>query len=397
MKLSRKTTRIIVIGLVVLVALFALSRVLFKPPKPQFLTTPVSRMDLEDSVLASGTIKPIKQVSVGAQVNGQLKSLKVVLGERVSKGQLLAEIDPVLQENDLRKAEAGLNNVVAQKASKQALLKQYELALQRQQTMIANDASARADLESAQAQVDSTKADLAALDAQIKQSGVDVDTAKANLGYTRITAPMDGEIISIVTQEGQTVVSAQSAPTILIMANLDTMTIKSQISEADVVRVKPGQPVYFTILGAQDKKFESKLRAIEPAPESISSESTTTTTSTSSSSAVYYNGLFDVPNPGHVLKTNMTAQVSIVQGEVKHALAIPVTALGKKAPDGSSEVRVLGKNGLPETRHVKTGLNNNVNVEVLSGLAEGEKVIVGDTTTLKTASDDEHRGPPPGH
>ncbi len=396
MKLSRKTTRIVVIGLLVLVALFALSRVLFKPAKPQFLTTPVSRMDLEDSVLASGTIKPIKQVSVGAQVNGQLKSLKVVLGERVTKGQLLAEIDPVLQENDLRKAEAGLNNVIAQKASKQALLKQYELALQRQQTMIATDASARADLESAQAQVDSTKADLAALDAQIKQSAVDVDTAKANLGYTRITAPMDGEIISIVTQEGQTVVSAQSAPTILIMANLDTMTIKSQVSEADVVRVKPGQPVYFTILGAPDKKFESKLRAIEPAPESISSESTTTT-STTTTSAVYYNGLFDVANPSHVLKTNMTAQVSIVQGEAKHVLAIPVTALGRKAPDGSYEVRVLGKNDLPETRQIKAGLNNNVDVQVISGLNEGEKVIVGDTSTLKVSSNDDHRGPPPGH
>ncbi|MDR3428452.1 macrolide transporter subunit MacA [Silvimonas sp.] len=396
MKLQKRTTRIIAIAVVLLVLAFAAQHFLFKPAKPQFLTTPVSRMDLEDTVLASGTIKPIKQVSVGAQVNGQLKSLKVALGDRVKKGQLLAEIDPVLQENDLRKAEAGLNNVQAQKVSKLALLKQYELALQRQQTMISSDASARADLESAQAQVDSTKADLAALDAQIKQSAVDVDTAKANLGYTRITAPMDGEIISIVTQEGQTVVSAQSAPTILIMANLDTMTIKSQISEADVVRVKPGQPVYFTILGAAEKRFSSKLRAIEPAPESISTETTTTTTTTTS--AVYYNGLFDVPNPGHVLKTSMTAQVSIVQGEAKHALAIPVTALGPKGADGSYEVRVLGKNDMPETRKVKIGLNNNVNAEVLSGLSEGEKVIVGDTSTLKVAAtQDDHRGPPPGH
>lgn len=160
-------------------------------------------MDLEDTVLASGTIKPVKQVSVGAQVNGQLKSLKVALGDRVKKGQLLAEIDPVLQENDLRKAEAALANVQAQKASKQALLAQYQLTLTRQQTMFGQDASAKADLESAQAQVDSTKADLASLDAQIRESAVEVDTAKANLGYTRITAPMDGEIISIVTQEAR--------------------------------------------------------------------------------------------------------------------------------------------------------------------------------------------------
>ncbi|KPC49939.1 macrolide transporter subunit MacA [Amantichitinum ursilacus] len=399
MKLKNTKVRWLIGVLLVVVLALVARHFLFKPAPPQYLSTPVARMDLEDTVLASGTIKPVKQVSVGAQVNGQLKSLKVALGDRVKKGQLLAEIDPVLQENDLRKAEAGLANVQAQKASKQALLAQYQLTLTRQQTMYGEDASAKADLESAQAQVTSTKADLAALDAQIKQSAVEVDTAKANLGYTRITAPMDGEIISVVTQEGQTVVSAQSAPTILIMANLDTMTIKAQVSEADVVRVKAGQPVYFTILGAADKKFSSTLRAVEPAPESISSESsTTTTTSTSSTTAVYYNGLFDVPNPGHVLKTDMTAQVSIVQGAVKQVLAIPVTALGQKAADGSYTVRVVGPDGHAQPRKITTGLNNNVNVQVLTGLALGDKVVVGDSTQIKPASDeDQHRGPPPGH
>lgn len=397
MKLKKTQVRWIIGVVVVLGALFLIKHFMFPPAPPQYLSAPVVRLDLEDTVLASGTIKPVKQVSVGAQVNGQLKSLKVALGDRVKKGQLLAEIDPVLQENALRKAQAGLANVQAQKASKQALLAQYELALKRQQTLIADDASARADLESAQAQVNSTRADLLALDAQIKQSAVDVDTAQANLGYTRITAPMDGEIISVVTQEGQTVVSAQSAPTILIMANLDTMTIKAQVSEADVVRVKPGQPVYFTILGAADKRFSSTLRAVEPAPDTISSESTTTSTSTSSTTAVYYNGLFDVPNPGHLLKTSMTAQVFIVQGQAKHALAIPVTALGEKAADGSYSVRVVGKDGIAQPRKITTGLNNNVNVQVLSGLAEGEKVVVGDPDKLKASADQDRHPGPPGH
>ena len=393
MKLKKTKVRWLVGVLLVIALLWLVKHFMFPPAPPQYLSAPVSRMDLEDTVLASGTIKPVKQVSVGAQVNGQLKSLKVALGDRVKKGQLLAEIDPVLQENDLRKAQAGLANVQAQKASRQALLAQYQLALKRQQTMIEQDASARADLEAAQAQVTSTIADLAALDAQIKQSVVEVDTAQANLGYTRITAPMDGEIISVVTQEGQTVVSAQSAPTILIMANLDTMTIKAQISEADVVRVKPGQPVYFTILGLADKRFSSTLRAVEPAPESINTDSATST-STSSTTAVYYNGLFDVPNPGHVLKTSMTAQVFVVQGEAKHVLAIPVTALGEKAANGSYTVQVIGKDGRAAPRKITTGLNNNVNVQVLTGLVEAEKVVVGDPEKLKGAEQDEHRGRP---
>ncbi|GHD55567.1 macrolide transporter subunit MacA [Jeongeupia chitinilytica] len=361
-------------------AVWLIARLAFPPAPPHYLTAPVARMDLEETVLASGTLKPVKQVSVGAQVNGQLRSLKVKLGDRVSKGQLLAEIDPVLQQNELRKAEAGLARAEADKRAKAAQLVQFELALKRQKTMLVSDASSRADLETAQAQLDSTRAELAALAAQIRQATVDVDTARANLGYTRIVAPMDGEIISVVTQEGQTVVSAQSAPTILIMANLDTMTIKAQVSEADVVRVKPGQPVYFTILGAPGKRFYSTLRAIEPAPESIGTESSQSTTG-STTTAVYYNGLFDVPNPNHVLKTSMTAQVSVVQGAAKQVLAVPVAALGKQEKDGRYAVRVL-EQGKPQDRKVRIGLNDNVNAQVLAGLNEGDKVIVGDPAQL---------------
>ncbi|WP_432721707.1 macrolide transporter subunit MacA [Jeongeupia wiesaeckerbachi] len=370
---------LIAIALLALIA-WPIGHFLFPPAKPHYLTAPVARMDLEEAVLASGTLKPVKQVSVGAQVNGQLKSLKVKLGDRVSKGQLLAEIDPVLQQNELRKAEAGLARAEAEQRAKAAQLVQYELALKRQKTMLVSDASSRADLETAQAQLDSTRAELAALGAQIRQATVDVDTARANLGYTRIVAPMDGEIISVVTQEGQTVVSAQSAPTILIMANLDTMTVKAQVSEADVVRVKPGQQVYFTILGAPGKRFYSTLGAIEPAPESIGTDSGTGTSSTTTT-AVYYNGLFDVPNPNHVLKTSMTAQVVIVQGGARQVLALPVAAFGKQGKDGRYAVRVL-ENDQPQDREVRIGLNDNVNAQVLEGLKEGDKVIVGDPAQL---------------
>ncbi|MGL4207298.1 MAG: macrolide transporter subunit MacA [Aeromonadaceae bacterium] len=364
------------------------------PAPVEYMTVSVERHDIAETVLATGTLEGLKQVNVGAQVSGQLKRLSVKLGDSVKQGQLLAEIDPVLQQNDLRDAQAGLENVQAQKQAKQALLRQYELALSRQQKMRSQDASAQADLESAEAALAQTRAELKSLAAQIRQAEIKVDTAKANLGYTRIIAPMDGVVIAIVTEEGQTVVSAQAAPTILKLADLDTMTVKAQISEADVIRVEAGQATTFTVLGDPDREYRGVMRAIEPAPESVSSDSTTSTTS-STSSAIYYNGLFDVPNPDHKLRVSMTAQVTITLGESKQALAIPLSVLGRAVGPHQYQVQVL-EQGVPKPRTIQTGRQDSVNVEVLSGLQLGEKVILGDSQTAEAMDESsERRGPPP--
>jgi membrane fusion protein, macrolide-specific efflux system len=281
----------------------------------------------------------------------------------LSRFQLLAEIDPVLQRNALKDAQASLENVRAQRLSTQALLRQYESAYRRQGVLIAQDASSRADLETAQAQYDGTRADLAALDAQISKAAIAVDTAQANLDYTRITAPMDGVVLTIATQEGQTVVSTQSATTILTLADLSRITVKAKISEADVVRVRPGLVSYFTLLGDADTRYFSTLRAIEPA-------ATTTASSSTSSSAVYYNGLFEVANPDQKLKVAMTAQVSIVIRGAKQALCIPVSALERRGAVGRCTVRLL-RNSTPESRDIRVGVSDNVQVQVVEGLREG--------------------------
>ena len=366
-------------------------------PEPvEFMTVPVTRQDISETVLATGSLEGRKQVNVGAQVSGQLQQLKVKLGDSVSKGQLLAVIDPVIPQNDLRDAEAALDNVLAQKQAKQALLKQYRLELQRQRAMRSQDASAQADLEQAEAALAQTQAELRALDAQTRQAHIKVDTAKANLGYTQISAPMDGVVIAIVTEEGQTVVSSQSAPTILKLADLDTMTVKAEISEADVIRVQPGQATRFTILGDPDTQYQGVMRAIEPAPESESSESSSSTTRSTSSSAIYYNGLFDVANPDHKLRVSMTAQVTIVLGESKQALAIPLSVLGQRLAGNRYEVQVL-VNDRPEPRAITTGRKDSVHIEVLEGLSEGERLVIGDSASAEAAqqaNSSERRGPP---
>lgn len=364
--------------------------------KPVLITVQTARMDLEESVLASGVIHAQNTVEVGAQVSGQLQHLHVTLGERVTKGQLLAEIDPQRQRSALENAQAGLANVRAQKRAKEALLRQYELELARQRRMRGHDASAQADLESAEAQVASTRAEIAALEAQIAQARTEVDTAQVDLGYTRISAPIDGVVVSIDTKEGQTIISAQTVPTILTLAVLDTITVKAEISEADVAKVRPGQEVYFTTLG-DATRHQSTLRAIEPGPTTDIDDAT----SASSADAIYYNGLFDLPNPDHALRIGMTAQATIVLARAQNALCIPVSALGPVGEDGRPTVSVL-RGETRELVSIRTGISDKVHVQILEGLQDGDVVVVGDSSSKDLPVETVTRprrgpgGPPPG-
>ncbi|MBW7971221.1 efflux RND transporter periplasmic adaptor subunit [Bradyrhizobium sp. BR 10289] len=365
-------------------------------------TAPVTLGDIEQTVLATGTLKPVKLVALGAQASGRLVSLKVALGQTVRAGDLIAEIDSLTQQNTLRTNQAALQNTRAQRDEKEASLALAEASFARQQTTLAQKASSRADYDSAEANVKTTKAQIAQLDAQIVEAEVAVETARVNLGYTRIIAPINGTVLSIVTQEGQTVNAVQSAPTIVVIGQLDTMTIRAEISEADVVRCRPGQQVYFTILGDPARRYEAKLESIEPAPESIKTDSsftsTTTTSSSSSSSssstssAIYYNGIFNVPNPEGDLRTYMTAEVHVVLGRAHNVLTVPVAALGETAADGSAKVRVVESSGSVVTRTVKVGLSNKILTEIRSGLSAGERVVINgnDVSQGKSAL------PPPG-
>ncbi|MCV9878607.1 efflux RND transporter periplasmic adaptor subunit [Brenneria izbisi] len=383
----------ITIGAVLIVALIYLF-LTKSSPAPDLITATAEIADLEQTVLADGEIEAQKQVSVGAQASGQIKALHVALGDKVTKGQLIAEIDDLTQQDALKNSEAALKNVQAQRAAKQAELRNDTLSWQRQQMLMKRGVGAQADYDSAKATLDATKANIDALDAQIVQAQIAVNTAKVNLGYTKILSPIDGTVVSIPVEEGQTVNATQSTPTIAKVANLNTMTIKAQISEADIVKVKTGMPVWFSILGEPSKRYEAKLSSIEPAPDAIDDDTTTTSSSTSSttssSSAIYYNGLFDVQNTDNVLRISMTAQVYILLSSVKNAVVVPATALSTR--DGKWYVQVVDANKKIERRTVSIGLNDNVRTQILSGLAAGEQVVIGQpSTTTATRS-----GPPMG-
>ena len=342
---------------------------------PAFVTATAVLGDLEQSVLATGTLQAFKQVSVGAQASGQIKSLSVRLGDSIKKGQLIAEIDAMKQENDLRNTQAALSSAKALLGSRQALLKQAELNFQRQKELLSGDAISRQTYEQAEATLGTTRADIKTSEAQIEQASIAADTAKVNLSYTRILAPMDGVVVALVAQQGQTVNANQIAPIIIKLALLDTITVKAQISEADVVRVKPGQKVYFTILGAPEKRYYTTLRSVDPAPDSIVTD---TATSVNTATAIYYNGLLDVPNPEGLLRISMTAQVYVVLNESKGVITIPSAAIQQSGRRGPASVRVVNAAGKAEKREVKVGVDNNVNAEILEGLAVGDKVVLSE-------------------
>jgi membrane fusion protein, macrolide-specific efflux system len=391
--------------LAVLTAGGLVARHWLSPPAAAPQMTAVAAIgDVEESVLATGTLKPARLVAVGAQASGRITSVKVALGQKVAKGDLVAEIDSVTQQNALRTAQASLANLRAQRTEREATLTLNRLTLARQKAMTAQRASSQAELESAEASVQVTEAQIEQLDAQILEGEVAIETAQVDLGYTRITAPSDGTVLAIVSQEGQTVNAVQSTPTIVVLGDLDTMIVRAEISEADVVAVRSGQPVYFTILGDREQRYETTLTSIEPAPESIRNDSSFSTTSTSSSSssstsssssAIYYIGTFDVPNADGHLRTYMTAEVHIVLGRAKGVVTIPSAALGLRAADGSYTVQVVGADGTTQPRQVRIGLNDKTIAEVRSGLSAGERVVTGGLEPAAAGSSGPP-GPPEG-
>lgn len=336
-------------------------------------TTPVARGNVEETVLASGVIQASSLVSVGAEVSGRIKTLNVALGDDVKAGDVIAEIDSLNQENAVKAAQASLANTQAQKTIQAANLAQAKTALERAEKLNPQKLISDADLQAAQLAVQTAEGQLQAIDAQIQQAEINVEAAQLNLDRTKIVAPSDGTVVAVSVEVGQSVNANNTSPTIVKLANLDKMVVKAEISEADVPRVEPGQQVYFTILGDPDTRIDATLRAVEPAPDSIASDDTS---SSSSSTAVYYNGLFDVDNPGHKLRISMTAQVTIVLQSADDVLTVPASVLTRKGPDGSYMLPVWDqqKEAIEPTK-VTIGLNNNVTAEVLSGLQEGDLVV----------------------
>ena len=316
--------------------------------------TPV-RGDIENSVTASGLLSPIKDVDVGAQVSGQLKSLKVEIGDSVKQGQLIAEIDSASIETQIEIAEAELANLRGPD-DRQDRRRWFSVRanLTRQRALVAGNSAAQSALDEAVAALATAEANVDALKAQIRKQQATLKDARISLGYTKIYAPMTGTIVNTSAKEGQTLNANQTAPTIVTIGDLSTMTVEAEVSEADVGKLKVGMDAYFTLLGQPGKRYPGTLRQIKPTP------------STENNVVLYY-ALFDVPNPEGTLMMNMTAQVFFVQSSAENVLTVPVAAVRSGTDGKSGEVTVVTASGARETRKVETGIRNRVRVEITQG------------------------------
>lgn len=341
-------------------------------PDQNLLTVAVQRGDLEDLVTATGVLQPRDYVDVGAQVSGQLKVLHVQIGDDVKQGDLLAEIDPTLYVARVDATRAQLRNQRAQLMERKAQLTLAELQDRRQQNLLREEATSREAAQTAEATLQSARAQIEAINAQIEQTESSLRAEEANLEYARIYAPMDGTVVSIEARQGQTLNVNQQAPVLMRIADLSAMTVEAQVSEADIGKLTPDMPVYFTTLGSQQRRWKSRLDRLEPTP-------------VVENNVVLYNAVFEVPNPEGRLMTQMTAQVFFVNAEARDALMVPVTALNGRGSGAS--VQVLGSNGQPEQRAVTVGVTNRVQAEILDGLAEGERVVSSPRGAGSTGSD----------
>lgn len=353
-----------VVALILIVAVVATYFFWPKEKPPTYQTQTITRGELSKEVSATGKLDAVRQVDVGAQVSGQLQTLFVKEGDVVKKGDLLAIIDPKKAQNDVTEFQETNNELNANLRQAKAELHLAQLTYQRQLKLISSRVISQDELDRAKTEVDVKSARVATYEAQIKKNSASLDTAKTNLQYTRITAPMDGVVTFIKTLEGQTVIAAQEAPTILTLADLDTMLVKAEVSEADVIYLKPDLSASFTVLGAPDKAFNGKLKDILPKPEKIND-------------AIFYYARFEVPNDQHLLRLQMTAQVKILVENKKNILLVPLSALGEEVGVNEYNVDVL-VNGKPEKRTVKIGIRTDVSAEVLSGLNENDNVILGE-------------------
>jgi macrolide-specific efflux system membrane fusion protein len=338
--------------------------------RPAQASVAVVRADLEETVSATGTLQPRDYVDVGTQVSGQLKVVHVEIGDVVKKGELLAEIDPAVYLARVEANQAQLRHLEAQLAEREAQLKLAGQRAQRQANMMREGATTTEAVQTAQAELDSAKAQIAALKAQMQQVRSTLRGDQANLGYTKIHAPMDGTVVTLAAKPGQTLNANQSAPIVLRIADLSTMTVQTQVSEADVSRLSVGMPVYFTTLGSEGKRWHGTLRQVNPTPEVVNN-------------VVLYNALFDVPNPDGALMTQMTAQVFFLVAEAQGVVVVPAAALERR--DGRAIVRVQTEDGGYERRQVELGLVTRVAAEVRAGLEPGERVATATASAPRNA------------
>lgn len=335
-----------------------------------FGTVPVTRGDLIQHVTATGSLSAVVSVDVGSQVSGKIAALYADFNSPVRKGQLVAEIDPSLYAASLRQSLGELASARAE-----VVLKRQNLV--RKRKLVPLRAASALDLDQA-------TAELAKAEAAVSIREAVVESAQANLGYCKITAPVDGIVIARRIDTGQTVIAAMSSPVLFVIAqDITKMHISAAVSEADIGMVCPGQPVEFTVDAYPDEVFAGVVIQVRKAPAAIQN-------------VVTYDTIISVSNPDQKLFPGMTADVAIRVAERSAAWKVANAALRFSPParvsferpppaklDRNQKLAFLpASDGSRLRPHVvRTGISNGVETELLEGGGEGLALVASVTAT----------------
>ncbi|MDB6138235.1 MAG: efflux transporter periplasmic adaptor subunit [Verrucomicrobiaceae bacterium] len=343
------------------------------PGEYKYETTPVSRGDLVQFVTASGSLSAVVSVDVGSQVSGKISALSVDFNSPVKKGDIVAEIDPSVYKAALRQAEGDL-------ASAKAVVTLKKQNLERKKILVPQRAATEFDLDQA-------VAELAQADATVTIKQASLDRAQVDLNYCKITAPVDGIVISRKVDLGQTLAATMTTPVLFTIAqDITKMHISATVSEADIGQVKDGQTVNFNVDAFPDEVFHGKVVQVRKAP-------------TTTANVVTYETIIDVDNPEQKLFPGMTADISVLVAERKAVLKLPNTALRFSPPDGAKfeqtapaklqrSQRLVYQPGadpkLLKAVIVRAGITDGVDTEMLEGLAEKAPVVINSTAIDKS-------------
>ena len=387
-----KKTKILIILLILGVGGYFVYDKFFKVKEEEveFITKKAKKGSFSKKVDATGEIFATELIDVGAQVSGQIKKLYVKLGDQVKKGDMIASIDNSTQQNSIDNKEAQLAIYKAQLESAKVALNIAKTQFDRENALFSKNATSKQEFESAKNTYSANSAKIKELEAQIKQTNIELSTAKINLGYTKITAPRDGTVVSVQVEEGQTVNANQTTPTIVNIADLSRVKMKMQIAEGDITKIKVGTPVEYSILSEPTKKFQTTVSSIDPGLTTLSdgsygsssSSKSSYSSSSSSSSAVYYYAQSIVDNKDGILRIGMTTQNELLIANVEDAIIVP--SIGIKKDENGTFVYVL-KDGKPVKTAVKTGIKDNLDTQIISGINEGDEIITSQGSSSEIA------------
>ncbi len=332
-------------------------------------TVPASRQNISSLVTCTGSLEPITKVEVGTQVSGRVEKIYVDYNSEVTKGQLLAELDQTVLSANLSSAQSSMASAKSQLDYQQKNFERYKALYEKQLV-------SSADYESAQYSYETAKNNYTV-------SRNNYQTASTNLGYAKIYSPIDGVVLSREVEEGQTVAASFSTPTLFTIANdLTKMRVIANVDEADIGNVAQGQRATFTVDAYPKAVFDGEVTEVRQS-------------ATTSNNVVTYEVVINAPNPDLKLKPGLTATVSIYTLEKNNVLTIPTEALSFSPDNAPAQPQTSGKQRIwvldgtqVAPREVETGSQSSTLTEVVSGLSEGEKVVVSGSSDAALPTSD---------